>query len=455
VDDIADATESQAAPARRLLTLWDLVFFGIILVQPVAPLSLFGIAQQLSDGHTATIILVAMFAMCITAVSYGRMAALYPSAGSAYTYVGKGLNPQLGFLTGWAMFLDYLLQPLVSTVWISTAIHDAYVPQIPFAVWAAIVSAAIVLLNLGGVRSSARTNKGLLFVMLAVAGCFIVLAARFLYVTAGWHGVWSSKPFYDPATFNLQRIVQATSFAVVTYVGFDGVTTLTEDVVNPRRNVLLASVLVCLFTGLFGCLLVYLGQLVWPDWHTFGSLETAFMEVCGRVGGPALFNAMGLVLTLAYFGSGLAGELGAAKLLLGMGRDNALPRGFFGHLRPGTSTPTYNIIAIGLLGFVGAEVLHSTGNALEHANEMINFGAFLAFMGVNLATFWQFAVVRRRIRRPSVLADMVCPLGGFAFCSIIWWNLNPLAKTAGAIWFAIGLLYMAATTRGFRSTPGL
>jgi len=158
---------------------------------------------------------------------------------------------------------------------------------------------------------------------------------------------------------------------------------------------------------------------------------------------------------LAYFGSGLAGELGAAKLLLGMGRDNALPRGFFGHLRPGTSTPTYNIIAIGLLGFVGAEVLHSTGNALEHANEMINFGAFLAFMGVNLATFWQFAVVRRRIRRPSVLADMVCPLGGFAFCSIIWWNLNPLAKTAGAIWFAIGLLYMAATTRGFRSTPGL
>src|SRR6266700_7549029 len=137
------ATVTSAHRLKRVLTLWDLIFFGIVLVQPIAPVPLFGVAQKLSDGHFATIILIAMFAMMITAVSYGRMAALYPSAGSAYTYVGRGLNQHLGFLAGWAMFLDYLLQPLINTVWISTALHQRYVPEVPFAAWAAIIAAVI------------------------------------------------------------------------------------------------------------------------------------------------------------------------------------------------------------------------------------------------------------------------------------------------------------------------
>jgi amino acid transporter len=411
------------------------------------------VAQQLSDGHFATIILIAMFAMMITAVSYGRMAALFPSAGSAYTYVGKGLNPHLGFLAGWAMFLDYLLQPLISTVWIATAMHNVYTPKVPFAVWAAIIAAIITVLNLRGVRSSARANKVLLFCMFIVIGFFIVLAVRFLFGSEGWHGLFSIQPFYDPATFNAHRILTATSFAALTYIGFDGVTTLTEDVVNPKRNVLLATVLVCVFTGMFGGLEVYLAQRVWPNWHTFTSLETAFMDVCGRVGGPALFNAVGILVIVATFGSGLAGGLGASKLLFGMGRDNVLPRKFFGYVTPGSSTPTYNIILIGLLSFGGAEVLNQIGSAFQHAGELLNFGAFLAFMGVNLATFWQFGVVSKPGYKRRVLVDIVLPLAGFAFCALIWGNLNPLAKTAGGIWFAIGIIYVGVKTRGFHTAP--
>src|SRR6201987_3445331 len=141
-----------AAPStprlKRVLSLWDLVFYGIILIQPIAPVPLYGVAQSLSNGHFATIILIAMFAMMITAVSYGRMAALYPAAGSAYTYVGRGLNPHLGFLAGWAMFLDYLLLPLINTVWIAAAMHNVYTPKIPFVVWAAIVAGIITFLTL-------------------------------------------------------------------------------------------------------------------------------------------------------------------------------------------------------------------------------------------------------------------------------------------------------------------
>jgi putrescine importer len=449
-------TGSSAAPRlKRVLTLWDLVFYGIVLIQPIAPVPLFGVAEKLSDGHFLTTILIAMFAMLITAVSYGRMAALYPAAGSAYTYVGKGLNPHLGFLAGWAMFLDYLLQPLINTVWISTALHARYMPKVPFVVWAAIIAGIITLLNLRGIRSSARANKILLFSMFVVVGAFLILAVRFLFRSQGLPGLFSINPLYNPATFNAHRIWTATSFAALTYIGFDGVTTLAEDVENPKRNVLLATVLVCLFTGVFGGLEVYLGHLVWPNWRTFPNLETAFMDICSRVGGVMLFNAMGIILVLAAFGSGLTGGLGAARLLFGMGRDNVLPRRVFGYLSPGSSTPTYNILVIGVLTLVGAVLLNSIGNAYEHAGELLNFGAFLAFMGVNLAAFWQFAIVPRPGYKRRIIADALLPLTGFCFCALIWWNLNGLAKTIGGIWFAVGVLYLAITTRGFRRVPAM
>jgi putrescine importer len=438
---------------KRVLTLWDLIFYGIVLIQPIAPVPLYGVAQKLSDGHFVTIILLVLFGMLITAVSYGRMGALYPTAGSAYTYVGKGLNPHLGFLAGWAMILDYLLQPLINTVWISTALHERYVQQVPFFVWALLIAGIMTVLNLIGVKASANANKVLLGIMSVVVVAFIVLALKYLYGGQGWAGLFSLQPLYDPKTFDAHKILKASSFAALTYIGFDGVTTLAEDVENPKRNVLLAVVLTCIFAGVCSGVEAYLGARVWPDWHSFPNFETAFMDICSRVGGKVLFHGMGAILIVAAFGSGLTGTLGAARLLFGMGRDNVLPKGFFGQLKPGTSTPTNNILLIGGMSFVGAIVLYHIGNAYEHAAELLNFGAFLAFMGVNLACFWQFSVRARAGYRRRLLADAILPLIGFVVCSYFWWNLNALAKTVGGIWFAVGIIYVGFKTNWFRSAP--
>ena len=451
-------TSTVAAPGvprlRRTLTLWDLIFYGIVLIQPIAPVPLYGVAQKLSDGHFVTIILIALLAMLITAVSYGRMGALYPTAGSAYTYVGRGLNPHLGFLAGWAMILDYLLQPLINTVWISTALHERYLPQIPYIAWAALIAGIMTVLNLAGVKSSARANKVLLAVMSVVVAFFVVLAVRYLWRGQGWAGLLSTEPFYNPRTFNAHKILTATSFAALTYIGFDGVTTLAEDVENPKRNVLLAVVLTCIFAGVCSAIEAYLGARVWPDWRSFPNLETAFMDICSRVGGLLLFNAMGALLIVAAFGSGLTGTLGAARLLFGMGRDGVLPKKFFGYLKPGSSTPTYNILLIGGLAFLGAVLLDYIGSAYEHAGELLNFGAFLAFMGVNFACFWQFTVIAKKAGAQSkLLKDAILPLIGFAFCGLIWWNLNNLAKTVGGIWFAVGIIYVGFKTNWFRTAP--
>jgi putrescine importer len=434
---------------RRVLTVWDLIFYGIVAVTPSAPATVFGLAQLKSHGHAVVTILAAMVAMVLTAISYGRMAALYPSAGSAYTYVGRGLHPYLGFVSGWAMLLDYVVSPLFCVIYGTLSLQRA-IPAIPFPVGAALFAGGITYLNLRGIKSTARANQVLLVIMFAVLLSYIGLAIRYIFFHDGMAGLFQIKPFYDPATFKVADIAGATSFAALTYLGFDAVTTLAEDVKNPRRNVMLAAVSVCAFTGLFGGLLVYLGQIVWPDYNTYPNVETAFIDVTRRVGGVVLFQAMAMLLVIANIGAGMTCQVGAARLLFGMGRDSVIPRRFFAHLHPVRNTPNHNIWLIGILAFAGAQVL-----SYELTAEILNFGAFLGFMGVNLAVIWQFWVRRAEGRERKFFADIVLPGFGFLFCTIIWLGLGAPAKIAGGIWFVIGVVVLATHTQWFRKDLAL
>ncbi len=434
---------------RRVLTLWDLILYGIVLIMPIAPVPLFGLAQKLSNGHAVTTILLAMVAMTLTAFSYGRMASLYPAAGSAYTYVGRGLNPHLGFLAGWAMILDYLLVPLICTIYGALTLQRL-MPKTPYWFWVLCFTAAMTFINLRGVRATARANTLLMIVMLVVVLWFLALAIRFLLVQHGPGGLFALKPFYDPASFRFPAILGATSLAALTYGGFDGVSTLAEEVENPRRNVLLATVIVCLFTGVFGGLQIYLAQLVWPDYHSFRDLETAFLDVSRTVGGAILFNAMAGILIVANLGAGLSAQAGVSRLLYGMGRDNVLPRNIFGHLHSQRGIPSYNLWIVGVTMLVGSLVLN-----YERAAEVINFGAFLAFMGVNAAALRQFYLRKSDQNTRSLWLDLVAPGCGFLFCATIWLGLPSPAKIIGGVWFLAGIIYNAVKTHGFQTAPAM
>jgi amino acid transporter len=208
---------------------------------------------------------------------------------------------------------------------------------------------------------------------------------------------------------------------------------------------MVAAVGVCVFTGLFGGLLVYLGQLVWPDYGSYTNVDTAFIEVTGRVGGAFLFRAVSILLLIAMIGAALTAQVGAARLLFGMGRDNMVPRRFFAHLHPARNTPNLNIWLIGILAYIGSLFM-----SYEVTAEILNFGAFLGFMGVNLAVIWQFWLGKVPGHSRKFVSDMLLPFGGFLFCSAIWWGLGSPAKIAGAIWFVIGVAILALRTSGFR-----
>ena len=392
---------------RRVLSLRNLIFYGIVAVTPSAPATIFGLAEAKSRGYVVVTILAAMVAMVLTAISYGRMAAVYPSAGSAYAYVSRGVHPVLGFSAGWAMLLDYIFIPLFCVIYGTLSLQRA-VPWLPFRLGALLFAGSITLVNLRGIRYTARANDVMIVFMFAVLIAFIVLAGRYLVTRHGVGGLFSTQPFYNAATFSVRDISSATSFAALTYLGFDTVTTLAEDVENPRRNVLFAAVTVCLFTGLFGGLLVYLAHLAWPAYTTFSNVDTAFIDVTGRVGGPILFEAMALLLVVANVGAGLTSQVGAARLLFGMGRENVIPRRVFARLHPVRNTPSINILLLGVLAFLGAQVL-----SYELTAELLNFGAFLGFMGVNAAVIWGFWLYPNPQRKRKLLLDLLLPAAGF------------------------------------------
>ena len=427
------------ARLRRELTLWDLVFYGIVLIQPVAPMGIFGVVSIEARGHVITTILIGMVAMLLTALSYGRMARAYPSAGSAFTYVGQELHPGLGYATGWSMVMDYVLNPMIATIYCGRTAMNV-LPEVPYSAWVIIFAALFTAMNLRGIKASARTNEVLAIGMFIVVILYVVAAARYI-LGVDLRGADLTRPFYDPATFSLPAVLTGASVACLTYIGFDGISTLSEEARNPRRDILLATVLTCLITGILAAVLVYSAQLVWGNWTGFPDVDTAFVHVAGKAGGPVMFAIVNFTLLVANVGSGSSAHLGAARLLYGMGRSNALPARFFGAVDPKRNIPRNNVILVGTLTGIGALVL-----TYQLGAELLNFGAFIAFMGVNLAAFaryWARAEDRR-------VANFVLPLLGFAICLYLWISLRPQAQLAGFIWLGVGVAYGAWKTRGFR-----
>ena len=443
-------TEASSQPhLKRVLGLWDLIYYGIILTSPIAAVPLFGEAQVLSHGHTVTTLLLAMVAMSVTAVSFGRMANVYPSSGSVYTYISRGLNPHLGFIVGWAMFLEYLFQPVQNVLYAVLTIQRM-VPRVPFAVLAAVTVGLITLMTVQGIKFTARTNEVLLGFMVLVTAAFLIEAFRYIVLHESFRGLFSTKPIYNPATFNLRALAAGTSLAALVFIGFDGVSILAEEVKNPKRNVLLASVLVCIFTGLFSGLQVYLAQRVWPDHTTLANPETAFMDVARQASGPMLFAAYGIMLLVSSIACGLAGHVGASRLLYSMGRDDVLPKGIFGHLNAKKGNPVYNVWIVGALAYAAVLTI-----PWERSAEVVTFGALLAFMGVNLAALKHFWFSKEAVGHRNFFVDAFVPGFGFVFCFILLVSLQAWTKYAGLVWLAVGAVYAAYKTKGFRLRPKL
>jgi amino acid transporter len=292
--------------------------------------------------------------------------------------------------------------------------------------------------------------------MSVVVFYFMAACIRFVFIREGINGLFSLRPFYSPNNFSINALGSATALAALTYIGFDGLTTLSEEVKNPKRNIMLAAIITCLVTGIWSGAQIYLAQLSWPDWSSFtdglnteaarnSALDTAIMSVAHRVAGPVLDACLSFILLLGSVGSGVTGQIGASRLLYGMGRDGVIPPKVFGHLSKKNSSPSYNIWIIGVLCLIGALLLN-----YEECAHLINFGAFFAFMGVNISSMRENYFKSKDKSLISFLVNFLPSAIGFLICLIIWLNLPLMTFVIGGSWMLIGIAYLAFRTKGFK-----
>lgn len=285
-------------------------------------------------------------------------------------------------------------------------------------------------------------------IMTTCAVIFIILAARFIVTLHGFEALFDLSVLFNREAFAVRPLMLGAGIAALSYIGFDAISTLAEDTVNPEGDIAFATVLVCILQTAVCFITVYLAAIVWPDYKSFPEAETVILDVGRRIGGEAMFRSLTFVLLVAGLASGLTGQAGASRLLYGMGRDGVISKRLFAHIDSRFSTPTRSIYLMSILSILGVLFLR-----FEIAVELLNFGAFAGFILVNLSVIRHFYFRLQHRSGWQVFAYLIFPAAGTVACSYLWMSLSTKAKIAGFVWLAIGGLYLAIITRGFRGAP--
>ena len=436
-----------ATHLRRSLSLGDLLVYGLVFIVPIAPFVIFGVVFNASKGMVPLTYLIGLVAMVFTALSYREMSASFPVAGSVYAYVGRGLHPAAGFLAGWAILLDYLLIPSLCYVAGAAAMHSV-LPQVPQSLWIVAFIAFNTTINLLGIETTARASMIFLVGELVVLGAFVVLGV--IAVSRGVNGAhWSVVPFYNPEVFQPGLIFSALSVAVLSFLGFDAISTLAEETKGGARVVGRATMYaLCLAAALF-IVQTYIAALLVPGQTVFAgeaATNDAFYNLSGVVGGGTFKLVVALSATLAAaIANALVAQAATARLLYAMARDGQLPR-FLAHIHPIRRVPERAVLFVSgvslLLGlfFVGQIGLLSS---------LVNFGALFSFLMLHVAVVVYF-VLRRRVR--TFALHLVSPVIGFVIIAFVLANSDVHAKLGGTAWLAIGVVILTGLHLAGRST---
>ena len=445
----ATSSLSIASPGRlqKTLVLWQLVMIGLAYMQPMTVFDTFGIVDNQSGGHVPTAYIITLVAMMFTALSYGQMVRYYPSAGSAYTYAQKSLNPNLGFVIGWCTMLDYLFNPMINillaTIYLKTLISD------DISIWFYVVPLAIVMtyVNYRGVELVANVNTLIVFCQLLLIGIFIALMIKGLvFDGVGAATIASTEPFWSE-DMQIGAVAAGSAVLCFSFLGFDGLSSLSEETKDAAKTVPRAILLTTLIGGVIFIVVTYFMQLFFEN-YTFQNPEESQPEVLMYVG-KTLLQSFGLWLAvLAVCASGIAAHTGVSRMMYVMGRDGVLPSKYFGYINPKYKTPSINIVIVGFI------CLFAGFFDLSFALHLVNFGALTAFFFVNLCVIVQYYI--RNNQRYTVGHNfnyLLFPVLGMSFIIYLWFNLEYTALVIGVVWGMIGLVYLAFITKGFTTYP--
>jgi amino acid transporter len=421
----------------RSLSTRDLVVYGMIFMVPIAPYSIFGFVWNDSKGMVPLAYLLGLVGMFFTAMSYAAMSRAFPLAGSVYTYAHRGLNEFAGFLAGWLILLDYIFVPALLYVFSVVAMREL-LPAVPGWLWLVGFVALNALVNLLGVRLAARVNWCLLILELATLALFVTLG---LVALAGGQGAGrlTLTPIYNPAVFSVATVAGATSIAVLSFLGFDGISTLAEENRGAAGSVGRATILALLLVGALFILQTWIATDLAQGMH-FSSPANAFYEISERAGGVWLrVVTVAAVVVSSGIANSMAAQAAVSRILFAMARDGKLPS-VLAKIHPRYKTPYVSIVLVALISLMVGWLFFER---LDDLTRIVNFGALTAFLLLHISVVNHYLL---RQRSGNWIRHLVFPAAGFLVIAYVLYEMDITAKILGAGWLAIGVLYYLVLT---------
>lgn len=426
------------------MKLRHLVIFGIAFLTPMIAYTIYGVIATTSHGVESGSICFAVIAMLFTALSYGHMAKAYPTAGSTYTYTRKAINSKLGVIAGWIVLLGYVFFPMA--IWlIGASFMSAAVPAVPSWVWLLcfiVISSAITFF---GAEVGSKINFIMVGIQVGIIIAFLAFTIKALTEGMGEGTLASFSPFYNP-DIDFSYTVAGAAAACYCFLGFDALTTFTEDAVEPTKNIPRSIILTLLICGAIFLVVTYFTHLVHPSFD-YANPDNAAYEIAGEIA-PSVFGGIFLIGTIAgQFAAGLSAQASGARLLYAMGRDGVLPQKFFGKLNAKTKTPANAIFLI------GAVALFAIFLDVTKATAYINFGGFAAFFFVNLSVIAQYYVKQKERSLKGTILYLIFPVLGALLCLYLLIHLDRFAILLGCAWTVAGVIYLLILTKGLKNEP--
>lgn len=437
------STEDGEGQLRRVLGVPALVLFGLVYMVPLTVFTTYGAVTVLTGGRVPVAYLVTLVAMVFTARSYARMVFAYPVAGSAYAYTQKSFGAPTGFLVGWSLLLDYLFLPMLNYLVIGLYMGDA-LPAVPQWVWIVVSIAVVTILNIVGIVSVSWANV----VIIGMQGVFIaVFLAMSISSIAGAGDVSFLAPLSGDGTVDaFSPVFTGAAILCLSFLGFDAVSTLSEEAKDAKRSVPKAIMIATILSGFIYFVLSYVSQLVFPS-NAFDDPDIGTVDVMLAAGG----NFLNIFFTAAYvagcIGSAMTSQASVSRILYAMGRDGVLPRKVFGHVSARFATPTFAILVVSVISLAAIWI------DLTFLVTLVSFGALVAFSAVNLSVIKHYFIDEND---RNVFNNLLLPLIGFGLTVWLWTSLEGEAFRIGLVWLAIGFVWLLVVTRGFRRpTPVL
>jgi amino acid transporter len=422
---------------HRALTTKDLVIYGLIFMVPIAPYSVFGFVYHDAKGMVPLAYLVGLVGMFFTALSYAAMSRAFPLAGSVYTYAQRGLHEIAGFFSGWLILLDYILVPSLLYLFSAVALRPV-LPGVPAWVWLVAFISFNAAVNFIGIQFTARVNRYMLIMELAVLALFVVLGLVALYDGAG-AGRLTLKPIYDAHVFSLATVAGATSIAVLSFLGFDGISTLSEENRAGKDAVGRATVLSLLLVGVLFMLQTWIATDLSVGMR-FGSPETAFYEIAERAGGAWLRLVTILAVVIASaIANAMAAQAAVSRILFAMARDGKLPA-ILAKVHPRYKTPYVSTLAVACVSLLVGLLF---ANRVDDLTLIVNFGALTGFVLLHLSVINHYLI---RGRSGDWLRHLMFPVIGMLIIVYVLYEMDRAAKVLGLAWIAIGIVYYVVLT---------